>query len=292
MNMVTRRAVLRSLLGGGAAAALGGGAGVAQGYVFGVTRHARTLAGLRAPLRVAFLSDLHYGLYIAARSVAAWVDATNDLRPDLILLGGDQLDARTERLDEVPGELLRELGRLRAPLGAFAVWGNHDYGSFGRRGGRRYGWRRPDWLERRERFAASFAGAGIPVLRNEGRAVRADLWLAGVDDPWYGDPDFTAALAGADARAQLLLMHNPDLLPELPGPAGLVLCGHTHGGQVRLPLLGAPMVPSAFGQRYAMGWVTGAHDTPAYVSRGLGLSGLPVRNLCEPEMTLLQLSPT
>ena len=60
---------------------------------------------------------------------------------------------------------------------------------------------------------------------------------------------------------------------------------------VRLPLVGAPVVPSRYGQRYAMGWVTGAHGTPGYVSRGLGLSGLPLRNLCEPEITLLRLVP-
>ena len=75
-------------------------------------------------------------------------------------------------------------------------------------------------------------------------------------------------------------------------PAGiqLVLCGHTHGGQVRLPLIGAPIVPSKYGQRYAMGWVEGAHATPAYVSRGLGVSGVPMRNLCQPEITLLDLT--
>ena len=284
---VTRRLFLRTLAGGGAAALVAGGAGAAQAYRFGVTRHARTLPGLRAPLRAAFLTDLHYGLFIGAGSVAAWVDATNDLRPDLVLLGGDQLDAR---MDDLPGPLLRELGRLRAPLGVLGVWGNHDYGSFGRYGGRQYGAPRADWAAKRAELTAAFAGAGVTILRDEGRAVRDDLWVGGTDDLWFGKPDVTAALAGAQERATLLVTHNPDLLPDLPRPAGLVLCGHTHGGQVRLPLIGAPVVPSAFGQRYAMGWVQGQHATPAYVSRGLGLSGLPVRNLCEPEITLLQLS--
>lgn len=286
--MVTRRAVLRSLLGGGGALALGGGAGVAQGYRFGVTRHARALPGLRSPLRAAFLTDLHHGLFIGDGSVAAWVDAANDLRADVVLLGGDLLDAR---LDEMPPGLLRQLARLRAPLGTFSVWGNHDYGSFGRYASRHYGPVRADWAARRERFAGQLAGAGVTVLRDEGRPLRDDLWVGGTDDLWFGQPDVTAALAGAGVRATLLVTHNPDLLPALPRPVGLVLCGHTHGGQVRLPVVGALQVPSAFGQRYAMGWVTGAHDTPAYVSRGLGLSGLPVRNLCEPEIALFQLSP-
>lgn len=279
---------MRSLLGGGTVAALAGGAAVAQGYRFGVTRHARTLAGLREPLRVAFLTDLHYGLYIGPGSVAAWVDGTNDLRADLVLLGGDLIDAR---MDELSPDLLRELRRLRAPLGVYSVWGNHDYGSFGRYGSRQYGEPRADWAARREQFRAGLAGVGVTTLRNEGRAVRGDLWLGGTDDLWFGPPDPAAALAGAGGRATLLVTHNPDVLPTLPGPAGLVLCGHTHGGQVRLPLLGAPVVPSRYGQRYAMGWVTGAHDTPAYVSRGLGLSGVPLRNLCEPEIALFLLSP-
>lgn len=285
---VTRRHVLRALGGGGLAAVAAGGAGAAQAYRFGVTRHARTLPGLRAPLRAAFLTDLHYGLFIGAGSVAAWVDATNDLRPDVVLLGGDQLDAR---MDDLPGPLLRELGRLRAPLGVLGVWGNHDYGSFGRYGGRQYGAPRPDWAAKRAELETAFARAGVTVLRDAGRALRDDAWVGGTDDLWFGQPDVTASLAGAGDRATLLVTHNPDLLPDLPRPAGLVLCGHTHGGQVRFPLLGAPVVPSRYGQRYAMGWVQGAHGTPAYVSRGLGLSGLPLRNLCEPELALLQLNP-
>lgn len=285
---VTRRHVLRALGGGGLAAVAAGGVGAAQAYRFGVTRHARTLQGLRAPLRAAFLTDLHYGLFIGAGSVAAWVDATNDLRPDVVLLGGDQLDAR---MDDLPGPLLSELGRLRAPLGVLGVWGNHDYGSFGRYGGRQYGAPRPDWAAKRAELETAFARAGVTVLRDAGRALRDDAWVGGTDDLWFGQPDVTAALAGAGDRATLLVTHNPDLLPDLPRPAGLVLCGHTHGGQVRFPLLGAPVVPSRYGQRYAMGWVQGAHGTPAYVSRGLGLSGLPLRNLCEPELALLQLNP-
>lgn len=286
--VLTRRRLLRGLLGGGVAVGALGGAGVAQGYRFGVTRHTRALPGLRAPLRVAFLTDLHYGLYIQAGSVRQWVEATNALHPDLILLGGDQLD---RRVDVPPEPLLTELARLRAPLGAYGVWGNHDYGSFGKYGGRQYGPPRPDWQAKREELRQAFAAHGVTVLRDEGRALRPDLYLGGVDDLWHGQPSPKKALAGAEGRATLLVSHNPDLLPTLPLPAGLVLCGHTHGGQVRLPFLGAPMVPSDYGQKYAMGWVTGAHATPAYVSRGLGMSGLPFRNLCEPEIALFELQP-
>lgn len=288
-SSLTRRRVLRGLVGGSLGLAALGGVGAAQAYRFGLTRHSRALPGLTRPLRVAFLTDLHYGLFIYEGSVRAWVDAANAARPDLILLGGDQMDFRA---DAPPAPLLAELGRLNAPLGVHGVWGNHDYGSFGKYYSPHYGPARPDWPQRRDALTAAYAGAGVTILRNQGLAVRDDLFLAGVDDLWQGKADLGAALAGKPgAGATLLVSHNPDLLPDLTPGVGLVLCGHTHGGQVRLPLLGAPMVPSRYGQRYAMGWVTGAHGTPAYVSRGLGLSGVPLRNLCEPEVAVFELRP-
>lgn len=293
---VTRRRVLRGLLGGGAALGALGGVGAAQAYTFGVTRGRAGLPGLRSPLRAAFLTDLHYGLYVGAGQVRAWVDAANAERPDLVLLGGDFLDISSH---EHPAALFPELARLRAPLGVFGVWGNHDYDSFGRSATRRGGPARPDWEARQGELTAEFARAGVTVLVDAGRAVRDDLWLCGVDDYWQGDvasrPSLAgararAALAGAGERATLLLSHNPDVLPELPARVGLTLCGHTHGGQIRLPVVGALRVPSRYGQRYAMGWVRGAYESPAYVSRGLGTSGVPLRNLCEPEVTLLTLT--
>jgi predicted MPP superfamily phosphohydrolase len=287
--LLTRRRVLRGLAGGGLGIGALGGVGAAQAYQFGVTRHTRPLPGLTRPLRVAFLTDLHYGLFISGGSVRAWVEAANAARPDLIVLGGDQMDYRA---DETPAGLLTELGRLEAPLGVYGVWGNHDYGSFGKYYSPHYGPARADWPLRRENLRVAYGEAGVTILRNEGRRVRGDLYLAGVDDLWEGEVDLGAALAGQPpAGATLLVSHNPDLLPDLPTGPGLVLCGHTHGGQIRLPLIGAPVVPSRYGQRYAMGWVTGAHGTPAYVSRGLGLSGVPLRNLCQPEVVVFTLLP-
>ncbi|WP_415831335.1 metallophosphoesterase, partial [Deinococcus frigens] len=286
---LTRRRVLRGLASVGLGTLALGGVGAAQAYHFGVTHHTRALPGLTRPLRVAFLTDLHYGLFIYGGSVRAWVDAANAARPDLIVLGGDQMDYRA---DEAPAALLAELRRLKAPLGVYGVWGNHDYGSFGKYYSPRYGPARADWPQRRESLRAAYAEAGVTILRNEGRAVREDLYLGGVDDLWVGEVDLGAALAGKPlAGATLLVSHNPDLLPSLPARLGLVLSGHTHGGQIRLPLIGAAVVPSRYGQRYAMGWVTGAHGTPAYISRGLGLSGVPLRNLCEPEVAVFTLTP-
>lgn len=286
--VLTRRRMLRVLAGGGVAVTAAGGAGAIQAQGLEVTRHTRSLPGLRSPLRVAFLTDLHYGLYVGGGQVRRWVDATLDARPDVILLGGDLLDLRVHA---TPQPLLRELARLSAPLGVYSVWGNHDYGSFGQYASRYYGPVRPDWPGRQAQVQRDLAAAGVTTLRNQGVPLRDDVHLGGVDDLWNGTPDVQAALAGAGQRATILLSHNPDVLAGLPVPAGLVLSGHTHGGQVRLPVVGALMVPSAFGQRYAMGWVQGAYATPAYVSRGLGTSGLPLRNLCPPEVAVLTLNP-
>ncbi|THF86212.1 metallophosphoesterase [Deinococcus sp. KSM4-11] len=288
VQSLTRRRLLRALAGGGAALMATGGAGVAQAHTLEVTAHTRPLRGLRSALRVAFLSDLHYGLYVGGGQIRRWVDAALAARPDLILLGGDYID---QRLRTSPRPLIRELARLKAPLGVYGVWGNHDYGSFGKFASPYYGPAQADWAARRAQLAQDLGAEGITILRDQGVAVRSDLYIGGVDDLWNGTPDARTALAGAGHLATILLSHNPDVLPDLPVAAGLVLSGHTHGGQVRLPLIGAPVVPSAFGQRYAMGWVQGAHGTPAYVSRGLGTSGIPFRNLCPPELTVLTLTP-
>ncbi len=285
MTLLTRRRFLRAALGLGAGGLVLGGAGVAQAYRFGVTRETLALPGLRAPLTVAFLTDLHYGPFIGAGSVRAWVQAANAARPDLILIGGDFMDYFD---DGPPTALLDELAALSAPLGVYGVWGNHDYASFGQYA-TSHGPARANWRARREEMRAAFAQAGVTVLRDENRAVRDDLHLIGTDDHWRGEPNLDAAMRGTGDRATLLLTHNPDFLDTIRRPVGLGLCGHTHGGQVRLPLIGALTVPA--NRKFTMGWVQSLNGTPGYVSRGLGVTGLPARNLCDPELLLLTLTP-
>ncbi|WP_216326512.1 metallophosphoesterase [Deinococcus aestuarii] len=279
---LTRRAFLTGTLGLAAVGTAG-----AQGADRARLRHqSAALPGLTRPLRVAQLTDLHYGLYITAASVRAWVDLTLQARPDLIVVTGDLLDADVAK---DAGPLLAELSRLRAPLGVWGVWGNHDYGSFGRYARLGHSPRRENWRERREGFAGALADGGLRVLNNEGVQVRGDLYLAGVDDLMQGEPDLGAALAGAGTGATLLLSHNPDLLPEVPRSVGLTLCGHTHGGQVRLPLIGAVTTASRYGQRFAQGWVEG--PARGFVSRGLGMTAVPLRLNCPAEVVVFDLRP-
>lgn len=299
-SRLTRRELLGHVLGWGAGlSVLGAGTATAQAYAPArLTRLTTTLPGLNTPLRVAALSDLHYGPYIGERQLAGWVDLTLSAQPDLIVVLGDFCDVRLA--DGLPEPLLRQLGRLRAPLGVWGVWGNHDYGSFGHMYQRFTGPARADWAEARRSFQSALADVGLTILTNRGALVRPDLWLGGLDDRSQGHPDPQAALGPAPRQAaRLLMVHEPDDLMDLAAvpawtPGGLALCGHTHGGQIRLPLLGALAVPSGYGQRFAQGWVQGEpHGGKAaargYVSRGLGLSGLPFRNLCPPEVVLFDL---
>ncbi len=255
------------------AAAVGSSVAQVSGtYPFDVVRVRTELAGLRAPLRIAWLTDLHHGEFVRTASVRTWVDAALREAPDLVLLGGDLVD-QTPGADP-DAELFAELARLRAPLGVWAVAGNHDHG--------RYRGIGP--------YVALLRGAGIEVLVNRGIAVRPDLHLAGLDDYRNGRPDLGATLRDRPAAgATLLLSHNPDVLPEVPTDVGLTLSGHTHGGQVVLPGVGALYTSSRYGERFLAGWVEG--PARGYVSRGLGVTSLPVRINCPAELTILDLVP-
>ena len=318
---ITRRQFIARTLGGGLGlGALAGGAGAMQAYAPAqLNVHRAALAGLTRPVRVAVLSDLHFGPLIGVSQVRGWISKALAARPDLILLVGDLLDASyssrpadddgaaaselTANEAAQPWEnadlsaFLGELGRLRAPLGVYGAWGNHDYGSFARMAHEAGGNWRTDWPRFRASLFAELGRRSIHILRETGVLLRPDLYLGGVDDLWWGQPDPARALADAPVdAARLLMSHNPDVLMNLgadvlPPESGLMVSGHTHGGQVRLPFYGAPVVPSEYGQRFAQGWVAGQHGTRGFVSRGLGVSGVPLRSLCPSEVVLLDLRP-
>lgn len=222
--------------------------------------------------RIAFVSDLHHSSMNGREYLEKVVSITNSLAPDLILLGGDYV--HNQRRFIAP--CMQELGKLESRWGVFGVLGNHDH------------WTAP------ERVSNAMAGAGITELTNAGRWIEKDgqrLRVAGVDDWWEGEQLLNPALqnVGPDESA-LLLSHNPDYVETLADDrVGLVLSGHTHGGQVVLPIVGAPRVPSRYGQKYLHGLVKTKH-TQVYVTRGVGSIGpmnLTVRFCCPPEISLL-----
>ncbi|OWK36243.1 metallophosphoesterase [Fimbriiglobus ruber] len=223
-------------------------------------------------LTVAFLTDIHHGPYISKEYVSGVVRTTRLLNPDLVLLGGDY----SHRDVKYIAPCFEILSHLTAPFGVYGVLGNHDY--------------KDGLQETRE----GFRSANIEELTNRGVWLTRGgerFRLAGVDDLWMGDPQLAPALG--DARptdACLLLSHNPDFVETITDRrVGLVLSGHTHGGQVVLPGAGAPIVPSRYGAKYAHGLVE-APATKVYVSSGIGVSVLPVRANCRPEITLITLA--
>jgi predicted MPP superfamily phosphohydrolase len=226
-----------------------------------------------AGTRVAFLTDLHHGPFTPLDYVAAVVRTTLDLQPDLVLLGGDY----SHRDGQYIRPCFEVLSALKAPLGVFGVLGNHDY-----------------WHGLRE-TREGMAAAGVGELTNAGVWVGRGGYrfrVGGVDDLWAGRVDVPGALGDATAGdACLLVSHNPDVAETLRDPrVGLVLSGHTHGGQVVFPGGRAPFVPSGYGQKYLRGLVR-APATRVYVSRGLGTSGLPVRFCSRPEINVVTLEP-
>src|SRR5262245_52176125 len=231
-----------------------------------------------AGLRVAVLADLHVGSpYNGVAKLHKIVELTNSLGPELVLIPGDLVIHGVVGGSFVPPEdTAAVLARLRAPLGVWASLGNHDW-----------------WFDA-ARITAALGRHKIRVL--EDTAVRiqretAHFWLVGIGDSWEGRHDVQKAMSHvADEAPVLMFTHNPDLFPTLSERFSLLIAAHTHGGQVRMPLLGRPIVPSKSGQRFASGHVIegGRH---IFVSPGLGTSILPVRFGVPPEVTLLELHP-
>ena len=221
---------------------------------------------------MALLADLHHGPFVPLSHIRRVVDLTNSLKPDLVVLCGDYVSKSARYIAPVCGELKR----LEARMGRFAVLGNHDH-----------------W-ESAVESRIQVDRAGIELVDNRGVWLRrggSRLRLCGVGDLWTDHQDIAAALGGAhEDDAVILLSHNPDYAEYLDDTrVGLMLSGHTHGGQVVLPGYGAPIVPSGFGSKYLGGLVQGPRCS-VLVSRGIGTSGPPVRLFCRPEVVLVTLT--
>ena len=233
----------------------------------------------RPPLKVAVASDWHISRHplwrvMTPERAARIVAAINAAGPDIVLLPGDFISGIGDPVarGEVDAEEIATiLGRLHAPMGIYAVLGNHD------------------WWGGAPRLAAAFGKHGIHVLENAAVRVDAGLWVAGIGDDGTGHADPVAALAKVPAQDQVLaVMHDPAALAELPPVHGLVVAGHTHGGQVALPFLGAVVVPRHVPRSWSYGWVDHGGNQ-AWVTSGLGTSILPIRFNRRPEWVLFEI---
>jgi predicted MPP superfamily phosphohydrolase len=255
--------------------------------------------GLR--LKIAALADIHACRpWMDTDRIRSIAEQANRLEPDLIVLLGDYVAGHRWVTGKVPArEWAAALKGLTARLGVYAILGNHDW-----------------WDDRAAQRAGkgpivsrlALEDAGIPVLEND--AVRVEnagspFWMAGLGDQialkvrhegrrrFHGVHDLPGTLARVtDSAPVILLAHEPDIFPQVPGRVALTLSGHTHGGQVRL--FGyAPVVPSRYGGRYAYGHIVetigraGAAARHLVVSGGLGCSGVPMRVGIPPEITVV-----
>ncbi len=222
-------------------------------------------------LKIVQLGDLHLYPFTDLAHIRQAIETANSLQPDLMVLTGDYVTRQAEPIFE----LVPFLASLDARYGVFTIIGNHDI-----------------WTDV-EVVQSALAEAGLSILRNEGVAIsvaRTSLYLAGVDDGWSGRPDLEAALTKMPAETTtILLAHEPDLADQFArdGRVSVQLSGHSHGGQVRLPGIGAVILPY-LGRKYDLGLYQ-VNGMWLYTNRGIGNVAEPVRLNCPPEITEITL---
>jgi predicted MPP superfamily phosphohydrolase len=229
-------------------------------------------------LKVALIADVHHGPFVPLAYIRHVVSMANAQKPDLTLLAGDYVHHHHSYI--APG--IEALGKLEAKLGRFAVRGNHDNHAY-----------RGSNHSYRANSSAALADAELPDLDNVGvwlERGRNRLRICGVGDLWTDRQDLDGALGDAtEDDAVVMLSHNPDFAETLRDKrVGLILSGHTHGGQLFVPGLGAPIVPSQYGQKYLHGLVNGP-SCQVFITRGVGTITPPARLFCRPEIVLITL---
>lgn len=220
-------------------------------------------------LRIVSLADIHPQPNQKKR-VKEIVEKSNSLNPDFVFLLGDYVYGYSEK-DTLPIDIIaKELSLLKSKYGTFAILGNHD------------------WWVNGHKISQTLSENKIKVIYNGNTKVKVNnntIYIAGVEDYDTRNPSIEAAMFGTK-KPIILLTHNPDLFPKVPNEVNLTLSGHTHGGQVTIPLLGALFIPSKYGKKYASGLVIENHRK-MIISKGLGNSILPIRFNCLPEIVVV-----
>lgn len=228
--------------------------------------HQTVQGKVSAPLKIAELSDIH-ARRIGPREERMLAILETE-KPDLIVVTGDTIG--NTRGDYSVARKVYE--RLHAPLGVWVVLGNWEN----------------QFPIRNDR--SIYQEAGVHLLVNQNAVVRPDVALIGLDDPYSGTARPDAAMAGVpNGIYTIALFHSPKYLDVIAGRVDLVLAGHTHGGQIRIPFVRPVWLPRGCG-RYVAGWYE-ENGTKMYVTRGLGTSILPIRFLCRPELTFITINP-
>jgi uncharacterized protein len=222
-------------------------------------------------------SDTHLGFQYEADQLEKLVSKINGMQPDMIFFTGDLLD--DPRTYSNPDTIITMLKKLTAPLGKFAVYGNHDHGGYGS-----------------DLYKEIIEKSGFKLLLNSSEEITllggSSIAVAGIDDAMLGKPDISAAIKKIPKNTfTILLSHAPDKADEASlYPIDLQLSGHSHGGQIQLPFYG-PWVTPPYAEKYVEGFYRlGSSETMSlYVNRGLGTTRMPFRFLSQPELTLFTL---
>lgn len=231
-------------------------------------------------LSITVIADLHAGgPDMPLANIKRIVDTANTLKSDLIVLLGDYIARYRFKVEAIPEPIwAAELARLRAPFGVWAILGNHD------------------WWYDLAGVRSALADVRIPVLENQSVLLGPEgerVWVAGIGDQiahrlgphrFRGEDDLPGTLAQVTTDDPVILLaHEPDIFPQVPSRVALTFAGHTHGGQIRVPLVWRAFVPSRYGSRYAYGHVV-EQDRNLIVSGGLGTSIIPARFGVPPEI--------
>ena len=213
--------------------------------------------------KIIFISDLHISKYDSFR-LKRIVKLINKQNPDLVLSCGDYIKGHTGKTTMDIDSISKELSKIKAPV--ITVLGNHD-----------------GWYDK-YRVRKALQNNGIKVLSNSSTKFD-DIYIAGVDDLQTGNPDATTALENTE-NPVILLTHSPDIYYEIKEDVDLILAGHVHGGQVRIPFYGGLILPSKYGKEFEGGEYK-YNKNKIIVTKGLGTSILNVRFLDIPEIVFL-----
>lgn len=221
-------------------------------------------------------SDTHLGFHYDLKQLKKLVHKINQLKPDLIFFTGDLMDAPNKYQET--NQIIPILKELDAPFGKFAIYGNHDHGGYGS-----------------NIYKSIMAESNFTLLLNSHQGIKlldgSRFYVIGIDDAMLGKPDIIAAMEGVpDDAYKILLSHAPDLADEAAlYPIQLQLSGHSHGGQIKIPFVGA-LVKPPYAEKYHEGFYEiGNTPLTLYVNRGIGTTRLPFRFLSKPELTMFTL---
>lgn len=220
-------------------------------------------------IKIAIAADFHLKKHEENR-LKKVIQKINENKPDLIFLVGDFVQGLSEIQSLSFEKIADNLKNLTPKYGTYAVIGNHDI-----------------WLDE-YKVADVLKSAGIIVLNNENQKAEIkekSLTIAGTNDFTENKADIVKTLINAE-KPIILLTHNPDIFPFVPASVDLTISGHTHGGQVIIPFVGAPIVPSSYGNKYLKGLVT-ENNKQILITKGIGTSILPIRFNCLPEIIIL-----